>query len=148
MKKSVLSNLFFWVISIFALLTIAACHCDESVLVSNTWVLEKYGPEDVLVDVLHPGAPPPGSGIITLGFDGDQVKGSDGCNSYFGPFSQSGCDFSPGTLSSTLILCFDDIKTQEDAYMDILGDVKTFSTKNGQLKLCTDDNRVLIYRKE
>ncbi|GJM35500.1 MAG: hypothetical protein DHS20C18_45010 [Saprospiraceae bacterium] len=126
-----------------------ACNCDPATLVNNTWVLTDYGPENATIPALDPAAAtPPGNGVVTLSFNGNKVNGKDGCNTYFGVFSQSGCSFSVDSINTTLILCQQDIMTQANAYMTILQAAETFSTKNDKLKLCTGDDRVLIYRKQ
>ena len=126
----------------------AACNCDRSKLVSNTWVLTDYGPKDATVAVLEPSPTFPGTGEITLSFSGNNVNGKDGCNSYFDVFSQSACAFSVDSLKSTLIACSPEIMTQASTYLGILNSVEKFNTANNKLKLCTADDRILIYRKQ
>ena len=141
------TRLLFYILFITSLFTLASCACDAPTMVSNTWVLEKYGPKNALTPVLDP-APAPGSGVITLSFDGTNVNGSDGCNNYFGSYTQSDCDLSVGNLNTTLIACSPGIMSQASAYTTILRAVTTFRTKTNQLKLCTDDGRLLIFKKQ
>jgi heat shock protein HslJ len=147
MKLSNFLKPVFYFISISALLTIAACDCDDATLVTTTWVLTDYGPKNATVPVLDP-APPPGTGEITLSFSGINVNGKDGCNFYFSVYSQNGCAFSVGNINTTLIACSPEIMTQASTYLDILKAVGTFRTSNNKLKLCTGDDRVLIFRKQ
>ncbi len=139
-----------WVLfCLVSLFYFSACQCDADALVDNNWVLEKYGPEDNLTDVIA-ASNLPGSGVITINFTVDnKVNGSDGCNTYLGTYSQDKCNVSVANLQTTLILCTDqDVMTQATAYTQILEDVRTFRTSNNRLCLCTDDGRELHYRKE
>ncbi len=130
------------------LTTVWACNCDGDTLINNEWVLTAYGPEDATIPALDPTAvTPPGNGKITMRFEDNRITGRDGCNTYFGVFSQENCNFSADSINTTLILCQPEVMNQANTFMNILQSATTFSTKNNQLRLCTEDDRILVFDK-
>ena len=150
MKTSFFFKALAYAFVLIMILTTVACECDSATMHDNTWVLTQYGSNNATTAVIDPSTiDPPGGGEITLRFDDGNVNGNDGCNLYFGTYSQNNCNLSIGNLSTTLIYCFPPIiMTQASTYKNILVDVQTFSTANNQLKLCTSDDRVLIFEKQ
>ncbi len=143
-----LKTTFFSALFLF-LITLLSCNCDGSILTAHTWVLEKYGPKGSLLDAIDPSTTtPPGLGEVTLLFSNNQVSGKDGCNAYNGIYSLNNCNLSITGLQATLMFCGQPIMAQAGAYSGILKDVKTFRWKNGRLRLCSADDRVLIFRKK
>jgi len=69
-------------IAAFALLAISACeNCDATLMTSDTWLLEEYGP---VSSPLIPRTDSP----ITLKFNttDKKLEGSNGCTEYFGTY--------------------------------------------------------------
>ena len=149
MKTSFFFKSTFQFMGLLLLIGLASCQCDPEIMLNNTWVLEAYGPSGSTTEVMDPAsATPPGTGVITLAFNDNNITGNDGCNSYFSSYTLDECNFSVGNINSTLILCSPEIMSQAGAYSTILRDVTTFRTKGNQLILCTADDRELIYRQQ
>lgn len=149
MKPSIFLKSAFFSALFFFVLTVLSCNCDGSILTAHTWVLEKYGPKGSLLDAIDPATTtPPGLGEVTLLFSNNQVSGKDGCNAYNGQYSLNNCTLGVTGLQVTLMHCGQPIMAQAGAYSAILKDVKTFRWKNDRLELCTEDDRILIFRKK
>ena len=134
------------ILSGLGLFFLSSCQCDEDILKSNTWILQKYGPEDALISVLDPGSTSaPSPGVVTLTFQDGSVSGNDGCNSFFGVFEQTGCKLQVDSLQNTLVLCSEEIMAQAGAFQTILKSVSSFKTKKGRLRLHTEDDQVLLF---
>jgi heat shock protein HslJ len=78
----------------------------------------------------------PGSGI-TVEFTSDgKIGGSSGCNRYAGAYKVDGNSLlisSP--LASTMMACSEEVMDQETAYLQALGDVRSFTASQDQLTL-------------
>jgi heat shock protein HslJ len=78
----------------------------------------------------------PGSGI-TVEFTSDgKIGGSSGCNRYVGTYKADGNSLlisSP--LASTMMACSQEIMAQETAYLQALGEVRSFTVARDQLTL-------------
>lgn len=72
---------------------------------------------------------------MRFAFEGE-VSGSDGCNSYSGPFRTDGQDIAVGQLGSTLIGCEPLLDAQAQAFMQALTGAATWrQTETGALEL-------------
>ena len=120
-----------------------ACRCDLSQLENKTWVLEKYGPASSLKAVI-PGHEP------DLKLDqNNHFTGHDGCNAIFGHYNaEENCRIRFDSISTTLILCQDNIMQQADAVTGLLRKVNTFEVSDTRLKLCAPGDELLQYRKK
>jgi heat shock protein HslJ len=74
---------------------------------------------------------------ITIEFADGQVRGSSGCNSYFGEYEVRGSEISLGQLAATEMACLDPegIMEQEQEYLVFLSEVVAFSVEEDQLVL-------------
>ena len=103
---------------------------ESSGLLGTSWVLESFGPSD------NPTAVLPNT-EITLTFDGAQINGNAGCNSYFADatFGEDG-SLEFGMMGSTLMACLDnDVMQQESDYWSALAQVSSYSLAGNQLTL-------------
>ena len=91
------------------------------------------------------GAPLAAGTIVSAQFSTDgRLAGSSGCNRYSGSYTVSGAELSISTpLESTTMMCAEDIMTQESAYLQALGEVKSFTIQGNVLTLSGADNTVL-----
>lgn len=84
-------------------------------------------------------SPVPGS-TLTASFDGTQVSGNGGCNTFSGGYTTSGNTISIGALASTQRACADPaVDTQEQQYLTALGLAKTFAIAGNRLDLYRQD---------
>lgn len=83
---------------------------------------------------------------LTLVFDGKQVSGDSGCNTYSGPFETSGTDaITLGPLASTQRACADEaVGTQEQQYLAALGLAKTYEVTGNRLTLFRDGGTIAV----
>jgi heat shock protein HslJ len=115
---------------ILILLLIAGCTplapSAGGTLTGPTWVLTELAGQPLVPD----------SGITaTFKADGS-VSGSAGCNRYNGKYTSSGdsVTFSVN-MAMTMLMCEQTIMEQETAYINTLGQVKTYSVADSQLSL-------------
>jgi heat shock protein HslJ len=77
---------------------------------------------------------------LTAEFDGGQVNGNAGCNTFGGPVETSGDDITIGPLQQTLRLCADPAQQeQEDHYLAALQLASTFRVTGDRLDLYRAD---------
>jgi len=136
-------NKFFFYSGILVLLALAAgCASMSSssggTLTGQTWALTELSGQPLVAD----------SGITaTFSADGS-VGGSAGCNRYNGTYTVSGNSISfSGNMAMTMMMCEQAIMDQESAYIDALGQVKTYSISGDQLELKDGGgNPVLVFK--
>ena len=98
-------------------------------LQGTSWILTEFGPSDNLTAVLP-------DSEVTLNFDGEQINGSAGCNSYFGDVTVEDSSLSVGLIGSTLMACADeDISQQEADFLAALGQANAYTLEDNQLTL-------------
>jgi heat shock protein HslJ len=119
-------------------LMLAACGGPDP-LDGTSWVLVSYDGT----------SPLPGTSI-TLSFADGEMKGSGGCNSYWGSYQVRGERISFGETAITLQACMEPegVLDQESAYMALLGDVENFVLENDQLILVGSDGKALRFEPE
>ena len=80
--------------------------------------------------------PIPGS-MVTIEFENGEVRGSAGCNSYFGSYQVKGNVISFGMLAMTEMACLEPegFMEQEQAYLQFLSEVETFALEGERLML-------------
>lgn len=84
---------------------------------------------------------------LTLAFETGQVRGSSGCNTYFGSYRVSGSRIEMDQLASTKIACQGPgVMQQEGAFLASLGEVDTYQLDNGRLKLVRSDGQTIIFQ--
>jgi heat shock protein HslJ len=90
---------------------------------------------------------PPAAGVgISAQFSSDgKVSGSAGCNRYNGTYTLSGNSITfSSPLATTMMMCEQAVMDQESAYLQALGEAKTFSVNGDQLTLAGADNSSLV----
>ncbi len=100
----------------------------------TSWVLTTFGPNDSQTDVLA-------GTELTLNFDGAQINGLAGCNSYFADvtFAEEGT-LSVGLVGSTLMACLDeDVMQQESDFLAMLAEATNYTRSGNRLTLHTGD---------
>ena len=114
----------------------------SAVLEDTTWVLTSYGEPKFERSVL------PGTEITIEFVSSDRtVKGSAGCNSYFGSYELEDNQLSiPGPFAVTEMACMepDGIMEQEQEYLVILENIETYEIEGKQLLIISGD-KVLNY---
>ena len=128
---------------LLALVLAAGTACsggDE--LVGTSWQAVQLGPRPALPDV-----------VSTISFDGGEVGGNGGCNSYSGTYEASSGSGAYGggatTLSirdivSTQIGCEDLVASQERYFFDSLEATATYAITVDRLELLDDDAEMLL----
>jgi len=109
------------------------------------WVLQSYGEPGNIKDILA-------GTEITAEFvtSEETVRGSAGCNSYFGGYEVEGNQISiPGPIGATEMYCLEPegIMEQEEEYLAMLQNAETYDIKDDQLRIFTGDE-VLIFELE
>jgi len=145
------NNFFSLAFLVSTITLLSGCFCNQSDLLTNTWVLEKYGAVDALENVLDPSSiSPPGKAEILLLFpEENRFAGNDGCNQIFGAYEMVGkCKIRFDSINTTLMMCQQEIMQQASQYTTILKKVESFKVKNGKLELFTPGAEVLIYKQK
>lgn len=108
----------------------------EDTLVGTSWLLTEIN-----------GAAPVGEQTPTLEFvEPGRVAGTGGCNRYFGGFSQDGTTVSFGQMGSTKMACPQDgVMEQEQAFLNLLSRITSFSLAGDTLTLTADDGATLVF---
>jgi len=93
-------------------------------------------------------APLAGTGISAEFTADGTVAGSAGCNRYSGTYTVSGGNITFSTqLAMTMMMCEQPVMDQESAYMQALGEAKTFAVNGDQLTLTGGDGtKLAVYK--
>ncbi|NAS88762.1 hypothetical protein C4E24_03350 [ANME-1 cluster archaeon AG-394-G21] len=109
-------------------------------LEGNTWTLTSFIEGD---DVQSPIQ----NTTITAYFENGSINGNAGCNNYFGGYTIDDNKINISKyLGSTRMYCDPEEKMQQEyLYLEMLGNVTTYTIEGNQLTLSTDDNVSLVY---
>lgn len=80
----------------------------------------------------------------TISFEGGQVSGQTGCNSYGGSYEQDGSQISFGAMFMTEMWC-EDVAEQEAVYMDLLGQAESVQIVDGVLTIYCGPQQTLTF---
>ncbi|UCC86443.1 MAG: META domain-containing protein [Anaerolineales bacterium] len=122
------------------LLWLAACDRADSdagdPLDGTSWLLTAYGRSN----------PIPGT-TITATFEGGQMRGSAGCNSYGGSYQVRRDKIKLDKMAVTLMACPEPegILEQEQTFLSLVGDAQTFRLTDRQLQIFTSDGEALTF---
>ncbi len=112
-------------------------------LEGNTWTLTSFiAGEEVQSPIQNT--------TITAYFENGSINGNAGCNNYFGGYTIDGNEINISkALGSTMMYCEpEEVMQQEAQYLEMLGNVTTYTIEGNQLTLSTDGNRTLVYQVE
>ncbi|MFC1893145.1 META domain-containing protein [Chloroflexota bacterium] len=117
----------------------------EAMLEDIRWILESYGKPGNLKAVIVDTA-------ITAEFVSDEeaVKGSAGCNSYFGSYELRGSQLSiPGPIGVTEMYCMEPkgVMDQEQKYLAVLQLVESYEINGNELQI-NCGSQVLIFKSD
>ena len=117
----------------------------ESMLEDTTWVLESYGEPGNLKVVIA-------DTEITAEFVSaeEAVKGSAGCNSYFGSYELKGSQLSiPGPIGVTEMYCMEPkgVMDQEQEYLAVLQLAESYEIDSDELQIDCG-SQVLIFKSD
>ncbi len=115
---------------------------DAAVLESKTWVLISFGTEGRLQTVLE--------GVeITARFDPDEaeVRGSSGCNQYFGDYKITRSELSIFNIAWTEMACLtpEGIMEQEEEFLAMLTASESFEIQEDQLTIFATNDLLLKF---
>lgn len=85
--------------------------------------------------------------VTTIKFEGGQVSGLGGCNQYGGEYKISGGRLSFSALYMTEMACEspEGVMDQESAYLQFLGEARSFEIVDGQLQISRSDGEALTF---
>ncbi|MFC1954400.1 DUF4382 domain-containing protein [Chloroflexota bacterium] len=115
---------------------------DEETLEDTKWALESYGESGNLTGILE-------NSEITAEFVSAEgtIKGSAGCNSYFGNYEQEGGQLSiPGPIGATAMYCMEPegVMDQEQEYLTLLQLAESYVIDGDELQI-NCGSQVLIF---
>lgn len=106
---------------------------DGAQAIRGEWEVTSYYTGDALVS-------PIAGTSLTAKFDGKQVSGDAGCNTFSGPYTVDGEAITIGPLASTLRACADSaLDAQGTKYLQALALAKTFAVAGDRLDLFRED---------
>lgn len=129
-----------FVLVILVVMVLTACSSNETSvgdpLSGTSWELVYYRKSRVIEGV-----------AVTATFEGGQVKGSSGCNSYSGSYQVEGGKISFSPLMSTLMACPDPdgVMDQEAMFLAWLQDAQTYQIQDDQLMIFRSDGEALTF---
>ena len=107
-------------------------------LEGTRWSLVSYvNKEGELVSVLP-------DAEITLMFESGEVKGSAGCNSYFGPYEVDDGQMTIGLLGATQMMCPGPIMQQEAAYLAALQSTASYQVEGDRLEIADSSGKTIL----
>lgn len=122
---------------------LVACKGGGVAFEDREWVLESYGEAGNAQSVIE-------GSEITATFDGDtrEVRGSAGCNNYFGEYEVDGSELSIPTIGNTEMYCMEPegVMDQEEQYLQLLRLAESYETENSTLRITCSDGSVLVFR--
>jgi len=122
---------------------LTACKAEPAAIDDTAWVLLRFGEQGNLQAVLE------GTEITaTFNSQDSQVKGSGGCNTYFGEYQAEKNELSISDLAWTEIGCLDPegVLEQEQQYLSALQTAESYTIEDGELRISSLGERVLIFR--
>ena len=132
---------------LIVVLGLIACSTGEgeAMLEDTAWVLESYGEPGNLKAVLA-------DTEINAEFVSDEetVKGSAGCNSYFGSYELKGSQLSiPGPIGATEMYCMEPegVMDQEQEYLAVLQLAESYEVDGDELQI-NCGSQVLIFKSD
>ena len=82
---------------------------------------------------------------ITALFDGSQVRGSAGCNSYSGIYVTDNGTIAISSLTATNLTCDEDVTDQETRYLDSLEAATSYTIQDNELTIRYPGGRLVYY---
>lgn len=116
---------------------------DSAALESKTWVLISYGEVGGLQAVLA------GAEITAIFIPGEAVvRGSSGCNHYFGDYEVARSKLSVSNIAYTEMACLtpEGVMEQEQLFLSMLAAVESFQVQEKQLTIFSADDRILKFK--
>ena len=102
---------------------------SPSVLEGVSWTLTSYRND------IGDWTPVLANAPVSLTFADGEVKGSAGCNRYFSTYQIDGQSLTLGDIASTMMICSDDIASQEQDFLTDLSQVVAFQIKEDTLNM-------------
>lgn len=126
------------VILIAAALALAACSSPAADLSGSSWSLQTLENQSLVA-----------GSIITIEFNKGELKGSGGCNAYFGGYEISEESLTISQIGSTMMACEDGgISNQESGYFQALGSASSFEIDGDTLNILTGENISLVFTRQ
>jgi len=117
----------------------ASCSLSNSgeALSVTSWELVSYGGE----------TPLPGT-TVTANFEKGEIRGSAGCNQYFGSYTVRGESLKIEELAWTEMACLDPqgVMQQEQEVMSLLSSAESFIRNDSHLEIITEQGTTLLFR--
>lgn len=87
---------------------------------------------------------------ITAEFQEGEIRGSAGCNSYFGSYKTDGNSIEMSEIAWTLMACMEPegIMEQEQLIMSFLSDAQEYRLDDGQLQIFRSGGEALIFTRQ
>jgi len=121
---------------------LVACKGEAVACEDKRWVLESYGEAGDTQAVIE-------GTEITATFDSakHEVRGSAGCNTYFGDYEVDNNQLSITGLGNTEMYCMEPegVMDQEEQYLQSLRLAGSYEIEGGKLRITCSDGSVLVF---
>jgi heat shock protein HslJ len=126
-------------ITLLITIAIGLLACGTTAALDDTaWVLESYGEPGNLQAVLE-------DTQVTAQFADGEIRGSAGCNTYFGGYETDNDKISIPLLANTEMWC-EGKMDQEQEFLSILNAAESYTVESDQLRI-SGDGKVLIFNR-
>ena len=128
-----------WLVCV-ALLTTAGCQSVEGpktpTLDGSNWELFAYGKTKPIFET-----------TITANFSDGEIRGTAGCNSYFGSYTTDGMGIEFGELGWTAMACLNPpgVMEQETLVMEFFMNAERFELEDGRLYIYRSDGEAMTF---
>ena len=85
----------------------------------------------------------PNTEVTTLFQDG-RISGNAGCNNYAAEYESIGYNLTIGPITSTLMMCDENISNQETDFLSDLGNAASYSISGNQLRIMNSSEAVIL----
>ena len=121
---------------------LVACKGGAVTFEDKEWVLESYGEAGDTQAVIE------GTEITaTFGSAKHEVRGSAGCNSYFGDYEADNSALSIPLVGNTEMYCMEPegVMEQEEQYLQLIRLAGSYEIEGGKLRITCSDGSVLVF---
>ena len=128
---------YLWILSGLVLLGLLACQrtAQSDPLAGTLWVATSCLGEKPILGT-----------TLTLSFKDGQVRGSSGCNTYFGSYRVSGSAITVEQLASTKMACQEPgVMQQETVFLASLSEAETYRLEKSRLELVRKDGQTVVF---
>ncbi len=129
-------------LSVYTIISLAACSAPDSMLDDTKWFLMSYGEQNNLEAIIE-------DTEITATFNStkSEVSGSAGCNTYFARYEVAGSNLSIFEMAFTEMTCDspEGVMEQEQEFLSLLANAQSFQADDTTLTVICSGGQTLYF---